>query len=137
MNEKKKRNHPPGLHRLLRIQRRHRRGVVDLDAAPLLLVAVPEGQLPAALVLRRREPEAHQVPAGRGGRVVGVRRAGVQDVRVGQELDVADVEDHVQREAVAGGLEDLEGLQLGGGQGWDDALVGEAGQGADVVGVPP
>lgn len=76
------------------------------------------------------------MPAGRRRSVVGVCRAGVQDVRVGEELDIANVKNHVQGEAVAGGLEDLESLDLGGGEGWDDALVREAGQRADVVGVP-
>lgn len=60
----------------------------------------------------------------------------MQDVRVGDELDVADVEDHVQGEALAGLLEDFDGFELLGRERGDDAGVGEAGERADVVGVP-
>ncbi len=61
----------------------------------------------------------------------------MQDVRVGEELDVADGEHHVQGEAGACGFEDGEGGFLGGGEGGDEGEGGEAREGADVVGVPP
>lgn len=60
----------------------------------------------------------------------------MQDVRVGDELNVADVKDHVQGEALAGLFEDFDGFELGGGERGDDAGVGEAGERANVVGVP-
>lgn len=61
----------------------------------------------------------------------------MKDVGVGQELDVADLEDHVEGEAVAGCLENGQSFQLLCGESRDDARVGESGQRADVVGVPP
>ena len=74
--------------------------------------------------------------ARRGGRTVRVRGAGVQDVRVGEELHVAYFEDHVQGHPLACSLEDVGGAQLGGREGGDGALGGEAVEGADVVRVP-
>lgn len=70
------------------------------------------------------------------GRVVPVLGTGVQDVAVAQELNVTHVEDHVQLDAVAHGLEGFEGVDLFGAQRWDDAFVAEPGQTADVVRVP-
>lgn len=58
--------------------------------------------------------------------MVLIGRAGVENMRVRQELDVANFEDHVQGEFVAGVFEDLHGLQLGGGERRDDTRVGEA-----------
>lgn len=60
----------------------------------------------------------------------------MQDMRVRQELDIADIQDHVQRKSVAGILEDLDSVELGIAQWGDDARVGETGQRADVVRVP-
>jgi hypothetical protein len=60
---------------------------------------------------------------GRWRRVVPVRGPRMQDVRVGEELDIADLEDHVQRETVAGFLEDAEGFLLGVGEWWDETFV--------------
>ena len=97
--------------------------VINLDPTALLLNTIPERQPPAALALRRGQPQPHQVAARGGGCVVRVGGAGVQDVRVGKELDVADVEDHVQRELVAGFLEDAQGFLLGVGEWRDDACV--------------
>ena len=67
-------------------------------------------------------------------RVLGPR---MQHLRVGDELDVADFEDHVQGEALAGCFEHVGGFDLRGGERGDDALGGEPREGADVVGVPP
>lgn len=64
-----------------------------------------------------------------------VRGAGMEEVLVVHELDVSDVEDHVQGEALAGVFEYADGFALGGGEGGDDAAVGEALEGLDVVGV--
>lgn len=58
-------------------------------------------------------------------------------MRVGDKLDVTDVKDHVECEALAGLLENFDGFELLGGERGDDAGVGEAGERADVVGVPP
>lgn len=62
--------------------------------------------------------------------MVLVSRAQVQNVRVGDELDIPDVEDHVHGEVLAGLLD---GFELGrGAREGDDASVGEAAERADV-----
>lgn len=122
--------------RLLRIQRRHGRVVVNLDPSPLLLLAVVERQFPSALLLRRAQPQPHQVTPRRWRRKVLVRCAGMQDVVVGQELDVANVENHVQREALGRLFKDGGGALLGVGERRDEPRVREARQRADVVGIP-
>lgn len=97
---------------------------------------VRERQFPASLGLRRRQPQTHEVPARRRGSVVGVGRAAVQGVRIAEELDVADLEDHVQRQAHAGLFQHGGGVLLCFGEGRDDAGVAEAREGFHVVGVP-
>lgn len=76
------------------------------------------------------------MPPRRRRLIVRVRRPGVKHVFVGQELDIADFEDHVQGQALACVLEHVDGFELSGREGRDDAVVGEAGEGADVVWVP-
>lgn len=61
--------------------------------------------------------------------------APMEDVLVMQELDLADLHDHVHLEAGAGSFEDLGGFELGGGERGNEAHVGEAGCGAEKVGV--
>ena len=68
--------------------------------------------------------------------MVLVGRTRVKHMRVSQELNVTDLEDHVEREFHAGIFEDLDSLVLSGREGWDDSRVGEAGERADVIGVP-
>jgi len=97
---------------------------------------VGERQLPASLGLRRRQPQTHKVPARRRRRVVSISRAAVQGVRVAEELDVADLEDHVQRQAHAGFFQHGGGVLLCLGEGRDDAGVAEARERFHVVGVP-
>ena len=46
--------------------------------------------------------------------MVYVCRASVHDMAVGEELDVSDLEDHVQSEFEAGGFQHLHGFELGG-----------------------
>lgn len=121
---------------ILSIKRRPRRRVVQLHTTPLLVRRVGERQFPASLGLGRRQPQTHEVPAGRRRRVVGVGRAAVQGVRVAEELDVADLEDHVQRQAHAGLLQHGGGVLLRVRQRRDDAGVAEAREGFHVVGVP-
>ena len=60
----------------------------------------------------------------------------VQNMGISQELDIADLEDHVQGETLAGLFEDVCCGELGGGELGDEAGGGEAGEGADEVGVP-
>lgn len=84
---------------LLGIVWRNGRCVIDLDTTPLLVLAVMEGQLPTTLILWCTQPQPHQMPARRWWREVLVRRPGVQNVVVRQELNVANVQDHVQSEA--------------------------------------
>lgn len=60
----------------------------------------------------------------------------MENMRIRQELDIAHIQNHMQRETVACLLQHLESFLLGVGERWDDACVGEAGEGADVVGVP-
>ena len=94
---------------------------------PLPPPRIAKRQPPTALTLRRRQPQPHQMPPRRRGRMVRVLRARVQDVLVGEELDVADFEDHVQGEALAGRFKHVGGFELGGGEGGDEARGGEAG----------
>lgn len=68
--------------------------------------------------------------------MVSVIRARVQDVFVGEELDVADFEDHVQSKLETCVFEDLGGFELGGRQRRDDAGVGETGERFDIVRIP-
>lgn len=60
----------------------------------------------------------------------------MQAVVVAHELDIADLEDHVQSEPLASALKDMRGLQLRLGQRRDFADIGEAGKGLDVVRIP-
>ncbi len=75
------------------------------------------------------------MPLGRRVFKVLVRRPPVQDVLVVQELDLADLHDHVHLQAGAGCFDDVGGFELGGGEGGDEAGRGEAGRGAEEVGV--
>lgn len=68
--------------------------------------------------------------------MVLIRGARMQDMRIRQKLNIAYVQHHMQREPVAGLLKHPNRVQLGGRERRDDARVGEAGQRADVVGVP-
>ena len=68
--------------------------------------------------------------------MVFIFRPCVQYVRIGEELDVADFENHVEGKAETGCFEDGGCFFLGGGERGDDAGGGEAGEGADVIGVP-
>lgn len=61
----------------------------------------------------------------------------MQDVLVVQELDLADLHDHVHLQAGAGCFDDVGGFELGGGEGGNEAGGGEAGRGAEEVGVEP
>ena len=60
----------------------------------------------------------------------------MEDVLVGEELDVADFEDHVEGFTEADGFEDVGGFELRRGEGRDEARRAKAREGADVVGVP-
>lgn len=57
-------------------------------------------------------------------------------MRVGDELNVADLEDHVQRQAHAGLLQHARSFLLRFAEGRDDACIAEAGEGVHVVRVP-
>lgn len=60
----------------------------------------------------------------------------MQDVRVSKELDIADIQDHVQRKSVTGILEDLDSVKLGIAEWGNDAGVRETCQRANVIRVP-
>jgi len=96
-----------------------------------------EGQFPATLFLWRAQPQPHQVAAGSWRRVVLVLSTGMEHMLVRQNLDVADIEDHMQGEFEAGVFEDLGGAELGRGERWNQARVREAGKGFYVVRIPP
>ena len=123
-------------HHLLRIQRTNRRIIINLDPPPLLLPTIMKRQFPPPFLLRGAQPQPHEMPPRCRRRVVLVRRPRVQDVVVGQELDVADVEDHVEGQPLTGFLQDGGGFFLRSGERRDEAGGGETGEGADVVGVP-
>ena len=95
-----------------RIQKRNRNLIIDLDTTPLLLITIPEGQLPATLTLRCRQPKTHKVAAGGRRRVIRVLSAGMQDVRIRQELNITNIEDHVQRQTHAGCFQHAQGFLL-------------------------
>ena len=92
---------------------------------------------PATLVLRCAQPQPHQVPARRWRWEVLVGCPGVEDVVVRQELDVADIQDHVKSETQAGLVEDSSSTNLLRRERRDDALVAKARKGFDIVWVPP
>jgi len=81
---------------ILSVERCPRRRVVQLHATPLLVRRVRERQLPASFSLRRSEPQTHEMSARRRWGIVRVRCAAVQRVCIAEELDVADLKDHVQ-----------------------------------------
>ena len=60
----------------------------------------------------------------------------MQNVRVGQELNIAHLKNHMQRQAHARILKNLRSLNLSGRKRRDLALVAVAGEGFDVVRVP-
>lgn len=60
----------------------------------------------------------------------------MKHVLVAQELDITNLEDHVESETMASILENLCGLLLLWTEGWDDTLVGEARKRLDVVWIP-
>ena len=123
------------------------------------MVAVGEGQLPAALAGGGGHPDAHEVaprplhiPVTRAtlGAIhtipvpihtlilvlvipVLVRGSTMQDVLIVQELDLAGVHDHVHLQSRAHGFDDVGGFELGGGERGNEAGVGEAGGGAEEV----
>lgn len=121
---------------LLSVQGRNRRVVVDLDSTTLLVLIIGERQVPATFAVRRREPQSHEMSAGERRSVVLVRSSGVKDVCIGQELNVADLENHVQSKSLAGLLEDGGCMLLLGRKSGDDALVGETLERANVVRIP-
>lgn len=65
--------------------------------------------------------------------MVEVGCAAVQDVLVVQELDLAHLHHHVHLQAGAGALEHVSGVKLSGGEGRNEAGVGEAGGGAEEM----
>lgn len=60
----------------------------------------------------------------------------MQQVRVAQELDIANLKNHVQRQPLARLLKNLHSPQLLLAERRNQALVREAGEGLDVVGIP-
>lgn len=144
-----------GNSRLLCIEGCYWRIVIHLHASALLLRAVGHGENPASLGVGRRQPQPEEVSSWRRGRIVCsvsvkekqcwrrsfwkltlVRCPGMQQMRVAHELDVAHLEDHVQRQPLARLLKDGQGANLLLAQGWHQPLVGEARQAADVVRIP-
>lgn len=74
--------------------------------------------------------------SGQWRSVVLVGCASVQDVFVAQELDVTNLENHVQREAHASVFENLSSAKLFSRKGWNDTGITETCEGLDVVGIP-
>lgn len=97
---------------LLGIQKSNRSLIINLNSTSLLLIAIPEGQLPATLILRRCQPKTHKVATGGRGCMIRVRSAGVQNVRIRQELNITDIKDHVQRQANTGFFQHAQGFLL-------------------------
>lgn len=95
--------------------------IVNLNAAPLLLITVLKWHAPASFALWRRQPQPHQVSSRRRRWIVFVGGAGMEDGQVAEELDIPDLEDHMQGFSRANRFEDSGGFVLSGGQGGDDA----------------
>lgn len=68
--------------------------------------------------------------------MIRISSPGMQDMRISQELNITNIQNHMQRETVARLLQHLQSFLLGVRERRDDACVGEAGERADVVGVP-
>ena len=111
--------------------------IIDLNATPLLVFAVMEGQFPTTLVLGCAQPQPHQVPTRRWRWEVFVCCSGVEDVVVRQELDVTDIQDHVKGKAQAGLVEDSSSTDLLWRKRRDEALFTEACEEFDIVWIPP
>lgn len=69
--------------------------------------------------------------------MVLVRRPRMQHMRVSQELDIADLQNHMQRVLQTRVLQHLQRLELRRRQRGDDSRIGEAGERADIVRIPP
>ena len=132
-------------HHLFGVQRADWRLIIDLDPATLLVVAVVKRRLPSAFAFWDREPQPHQMPphprpallihAAR--RMILIRRPRVEDMRIAQQLDVARVEDHMQRQLRARIVQNLKRALLLLRQRWNPGVgTGvEAFQRGHVVGV--
>jgi hypothetical protein len=66
----------------LRILRRNRRRIINLNTPPLLLPTIMKRQLPSTLFFGRAQPQPHQMPPRRWRWKVLVRCAGMQNVVV-------------------------------------------------------
>lgn len=111
------------VHYSFSVKRSNRWVVIDLNTTALLVVAVLERQLPSTLTLRCGEPQTHQMASGQWRSVVLVGGSGVENVVVGQELDITNLENHVQRQPHAGVFEDLDSTLLLLGKSGDETLV--------------
>lgn len=45
--------------------------------------------------------------------MIRVRSTGMQNVRIGEELDITNIQHHMQRQTLAGLFQDLESIRLG------------------------
>ena len=95
--------------KLVGVQVRDGRRVINLDPTPLPLSTVGVRKHPAALVLGRAQPQPHQMAMLHAtlGRVIAICSPRVEDMPVAQKLDIAHLQHHVQLRAVAHLLQEL------------------------------
>lgn len=108
------------LTRSFSVQRTHRRHIANLDPTPLLHIRIVERRPQPALALRHRQPKPHQMPpdplpailVNAPCRPILVRRPGMQHMSVSKKLDVARLQNHMQRQPRRRLLESLQRVQL-------------------------
>lgn len=102
------------------VQRTHRRHIPNLNPTPLLHIRIVERRPQPALALRHRQPKPHQMPPhplpsiliNAPRRPILVRRPRVQHVSISKKLDIARLQNHMQRQPRRRLLESLQRVQL-------------------------
>ena len=102
------------------IQRTHGWHIPNLNPTPLLHIRIVERRPQPALALGHRQPKPHQMPPdplpsvliNAPSRPILVRRPRMQHVSVRKKLDIARLQDHVQRQRCRRLIEDLQRVQL-------------------------
>jgi hypothetical protein len=102
------------------IQRTHRRHITNLNPTPLLHIRIVKRRPQPALALRHSQPKTHQMPPdplpsiliNATSRPVLVRRPRMQHMSISKKLDVARLQNHMQRQLRRRLLQDLQRVQL-------------------------
>ena len=97
-----------------------------------------ERQSPPSLSHRRTQPQAHQVPPRHATvrPIIPIRCPGVQDVCIAQELNVPNLENHVQFHSLTNLLQSVQRVKLLRRQRGYDPLVAESRETPHVIRIP-